>query len=164
MHNPLGEVILGPHIDPCGGCGHALPSVDVARRFAEAMLTLFEEAGVAPSPLIMLRVDDVLSSYLVARRLEEALWQADAEETETGRGRAASFAAAAEPLAKARERLRKAMKELEDLCTKAGTPIDAGLAAHVAPLLEKTRGVLEAALRREQENRRQAPPTGPHAR
>jgi hypothetical protein len=94
----------------------------------------------------MLRLEDVLSSYLVVRRLQQAVWLTETEEHESGRAGVAAIAAAAESLAKARERLRKAMKELEDLCAKTGTPIDVGLADRVQPLLERTKGVLEDAL------------------
>jgi hypothetical protein len=146
MDNALGQVILGPHLEPWGAGGHGAPMEDVARSIAEAMLALFEEYGVAMTPLVVMRLEDVLSSYLVVRRLQQAMWLTETEEQESARASVAAMAAAAEPLAKARERLRKAMKELEDLCAKAGTPIDVGLAERVQPLLERTKGVLDDAL------------------
>ncbi len=52
---------------------------------------------------------------------------------------------AAEAVGKARERMRKAMKELEDFCDRAGKPIEEGLADTVKPIMKKTEGLAEKA-------------------
>lgn len=105
----------------------------------------FSRYGVVVSPLVALRVEDVIVSYLVVRRLETAFTEPTTPEE------AKAAAAGIEAAGKARERLRKAMKELEEACAKAGTPIDDGIAGQMKPLLLKTVGVLEDALRFEAE-------------
>lgn len=165
MDTALGDWILGPHLEPCGTCGHAAVSEDVARALAEHMLALFAACGVTTTPLVLLRLEDVLSSYLVVRRMQQAVWAADTEEQESARAGLAALTAGAEPLAKARERLRKAMNELETLCAKAGTPIDVGLADRVQPLLEQTKGVLDEALARGRDaERSEKKPAAPRSR
>ena len=94
--------------------------------------TYFRQAGIPISPFTAIRVHDVLASLLSVYRIESAS-DGDAPAID-------------EQAAKARERLRRAMKELEELCAKAGSPIQTGLPDSVKPLLHKAQGVLEAAL------------------
>lgn len=120
----------------------------LARYFVEGMEAHLGRCGVALTPLIVLRVHDVLVSFLAALVLEGELGQEEAapeEEQARSRGRR-GVAVGLEALGKARERLRKAMNDLEEACAKAGTPIDRGLADIMKPILKKAHGVLESAL------------------
>ena len=49
--------------------------------------------------------------------------------------------------------MRKAMKDLEDCCAKAGTPITPGIAESFKPMLKRAAGVMDDALRYEAERR-----------
>ncbi|MFP4502918.1 MAG: hypothetical protein ACLFTT_18140 [Candidatus Hydrogenedentota bacterium] len=127
--------------------------------FVEQMQATFTAGGVALTPLIVLRTEDVIVSHLMVRRIEHGLAESGAAELETKEQRA-TRAAIIEAAGKARERLRKAMKDLEDACTKAGTPIDTGLADRLRPLLQQAEGTIEDALRfaREKRQREEAAP------
>jgi hypothetical protein len=101
--------------------------------------------GVAPTPLLALRVQALVLHAVQAARLEATLsagalvlWPEP-----DSRGRAA-LNPAVEAAAKERERMRKAIKELEDACQAAGTPIHQGLPDHVRDLLAKTAGITHA--------------------
>lgn len=111
---------------------------------------LFKERGVAETPLMVLRVDDLCVSLLLAKRAEEALAPNAGLGTEQtkGSGERGSLTAAVESAGRTRERLRKAMKELEEACAKMGTPVDVGLADRMRPLLKRTAGILEEAASR----------------
>ncbi len=105
---------------------------------------MFEQFGVPDTPCRNLRMLDVVIAYVHARRLDALLAdaQANAESEAKGPPQLSLFDAAG----KAHERMRKAMKELEDYCNKAGTPVDVGLADIMKPIIEKAEGVLEDAL------------------
>jgi len=120
----------------------------LARRFMRGMSALFNEHGVADTPLLALRVNDVLVSWLLVRRAETGLFPGALD---PGDDRAA--AAVIEAVSRARERMRKAMKELEDACAKGGTPIDAGLADQVRPILKQAAGLAEEAAARHAERK-----------
>ena len=107
--------------------------------FVAEMSQLLAACGVAPTPTVVLRVHDVATTLTIALALEDPLLEGLAAGEEMP-------ASAVESAAKARERWRKAMKELEDSCARAGSPIDQGLPDEVCPLLRKADGVLEAAL------------------
>jgi len=116
----------------------------LARRFVRGMGTVFSDHGVADTPLLSLRVNDVLVSYVLVRRLEAGLFLGGAEDE----GDERATAAVVEAVSRARERMRKAMKELEEACAKAGTPIDTGLADLVKPMLKAATGLAEEATTR----------------
>jgi hypothetical protein len=114
-----------------------------AQRCAREMADMLAEHGVSLSPLVVLRAHDVLASFVDVLRLEQAASCAPAAELKEA-------SAGAEATGKARERMRKAIKELEEACRKAGRPIDEGLADAMKPLVLRAEGVLEDALAFEQ--------------
>lgn len=124
------------------GAGHR----EIAMCLVEDMAEFLKSHGVRQTPLVALRVHDVLSSFLDVLHAEEALAVSDEPKT-----------AAIESAAKARERLRKAMKELEESCERLGSPISKGLADAMKPILQASEGVLEDALA--YEAKRKASPT-----
>lgn len=130
---------------------------DLARAFIEGIEALFERQGVVETPLTLLRVEDIFVNHTLALRAEQALADALAAQAGTGADDSSKPLAPGfeESIGKARERLRKSMKELEESCAKAGTPIDIGLADVMKPILKKAEGVLESALRAEPRKRRE---------
>ena len=124
---------------------------EVTQRFVRGMKRLFKRHGVKETPLLALRVDDVIVSYLLVCRIEAGLEHRTAGEPEgsaKGTGRASnSLVSLVDAAGKARERMRKAMKELEDLCGSGETANGGlGLADLLKPLMTKTDGVIELAL------------------
>lgn len=119
---------------------------EIAMCLVGDMAAFLKSHGVRQTPLVVLRVHDVLSSFLDVLGAEEALAAVDEPRT-----------AAVESAAKARERLRKAMKELEESCERLGSPIGKGLADAMKPILKASEGVLEDALA--YEVKRNASPT-----
>ncbi len=107
----------------------------LAACLVEDMAAFLKSHGVRQTPLVVLRVHDVLASFLDVLGAEETLAATDEPKT-----------AAVESAAKARERLRKAMKELEESCERLGSPIGKGLADAMKPILKASEGVLEDAL------------------
>jgi hypothetical protein len=133
----------------------------VTGAFVAEMDATFEAGAVVVTPLMVLRTEDVLVSHLMVQRIEQDLAEDGDPDMDPKEQRARPLALI-EAAGKARERLRKAMKELEDACTKAGTPIDTGLADRMRPLLQQTEGTIEDALRFAEEKReREAPAASP---
>ncbi len=128
----------------------------IAQAFVEDMQALFTRQGVVETPLLVLRVDDVFANYLLVIQAEKALDDAQEQPDKDESIRISKPIALGleENVGKARERLRKSMKELEESCTRAGTPIDIGLADLMKPILKKAEGVLDDALRAEPTKRR----------
>jgi len=113
------------------------------RDFAE----LFAAHGVIVTRPLAWRVEDVLACYEVVRRIEGQMWRAGvyAAPEEAPHAAPGPLAPCVEAAGKARERWRKAMKELEEYCAKVGTPIDVSLGEKVKGLMKKGAGVAEDA-------------------
>jgi hypothetical protein len=111
----------------------------VAKKFVAGLRRFFKQRGVAENPLIVLRVEDLCFSLLLARRAEEAL----PTENEITKKTSERTPSAIEVAGRARERLRKAMKELEEACAKLGTPVDTGLADRMKSIMQRSVGVIE---------------------
>jgi hypothetical protein len=111
----------------------------LAKWFVNHLARLFRERGVPQNPLLVVRLNDALVSYLLARRAESLLGFGQAED-----GTAIPPPPAAYDLVgKAHERLRRATRELEDFCARAGKPIDTGIADRLQPLMQHTRTITE---------------------
>jgi hypothetical protein len=108
--------------------------LELNRQLVDGVKKLLEDRGVAENPLLVLRVDDIVVSLLLTRRMEANL--GPGEDGETPR----TSAAQADAIGKTRERLRKAIKELEEYCERAGTPIDTGLADLMKPVIQEIQG------------------------
>ena len=104
-----------------------------------AVKRLFLERGVEETPFLALRVADVAIHHLLVRRLEANL-RPNAEASG-----APISAALADQIGKARERLRKTIRELEDACARLGRPLDIGYADAVLPLVRQTADLLHRA-------------------
>lgn len=111
---------------------------------------LFASNKVTVSPLLAIRVEDALVAFLAVRRVLEA-----APDEHQGK----PFHDYLEQLNKAIERRRKAVKELEDTCERAGAPREQGLAERLLPLIERAEGVIEDAHAFEQRKQAQQPTT-----
>ena len=92
--------------------------------------------GVDTSPLLLLRIGDLVVAHAVARRGEQTLLSDPAEDPK-------SAAAAYDVVGKLRERLRKSLREFEDYCDRAGAPVKLGIADEMQPLMERTKGLME---------------------
>lgn len=104
------------------------------------ILRMLRKSGAQESPLTILCVDDLASSYEVVRAAEEALASAGEAQDVAGLVRLL------DAVGKARERMRKAMKEMRDICAQYGTPVGRSLPETLMPLIESGRGVIEQAL------------------
>lgn len=107
---------------------------ELNRQFVRGVEALLRERGVVENPLLVLRIDDVVVSWLLTRRMESGLEPGDSGEAPR------TTSAQAEAIGKSRERLRKAIKELEEYCERAGTPIDTGLADQLKPVIQQIQG------------------------
>jgi hypothetical protein len=107
------------------------------KKFIAAIRRLLAAHGVSESPLLTLRTADVGISWLLVRRLEAGL--KPLEESAAPPELSGSLA---DHIGKGRERLRKAIRELEDACARMGRPIDIGLADEMLPMVRKTRDLL----------------------
>ena len=107
--------------------------------FMKLMRKLFKAKGVQDTPLIALRVIDVGIHHLLARRLELALMPIVKENGEVALD---ISGATADHIGKTRERLRKAIRELEDACARLGSQVDMGLAEQLLPLIRETQDLL----------------------
>lgn len=113
------------------------------RKFVKAVRGLLARCGVEESPLLALRVADVSVHLVLVRRQERALMP----DGDGNRAAAPELTGTlAEQIGKSRERLRRAVRELEDACARLGKPVEAGLAAEMLPLVRKTQDLLQARL------------------
>ncbi len=154
------------------------PDRSTIEKLVAGFETLLESRGVDPSPFVVLRMHDVITQYRVARSIEREVFaqgvvgnpvSADhggngAPNGSNGHGRARTngakhdarsvpLHAGIEPLAKAWDRTRKALNDLESVC---GAPVNGhtpSLADLAAPILERADGVLEEAIAAENERR-----------
>ena len=111
----------------------------IMRRFMAAIRRLFKVKGVRETPLLALRVIDVGIHCLLTRRLELVLMPCVKD---TGEVTLDISGPQADHIGKTRERLRKAIRELEDACARLGSPIDVGLADRLLPLVRETQDLL----------------------
>jgi len=97
------------------------------------------DRAVEPTPMMLLRISDVLVMHALVRRAEAKL---GFDEDAANKGNAVAF----DVVGKAYERLRKAMRELDDFYVREGKPGNAGIADAMRPLFKKADGVLKEAL------------------
>ena len=90
-------------------------------QFVQSTTQHLATRGVPENPLILLRINDVIVTWLLARRLESALTP------EPGEPAPCPTIAQAGAIGKCRDRLRRAMKELEACCPSGATPIGIAL-------------------------------------
>ncbi|MCF6287153.1 MAG: hypothetical protein L3K26_18495 [Candidatus Hydrogenedentes bacterium] len=105
------------------------------RQFVRGVDELLRDRGVGENPLLALRVNDVVVSWLLVRRMEMALAEPEGPEETTP-----TTPAQVDAIGKSRERLRKSIKDLEEYCARAGTPIDTGLADVMKPVIQQVQG------------------------
>ena len=108
------------------------------RQFVRGVKKLLRERGVAKNPLLVLRVNDVVVSWLLVRRMEANLGEDPSDIS--GLESTQTTPAQADAIGKSRERLRKSIKDLEDYCARAGSPIDTGLADVMKPVIQQVQG------------------------
>jgi hypothetical protein len=94
---------------------------------------LFKARGLEKTPMLALRLRDVLTAFFVVQRLERKMQTARCEGSEDEK----SELSVMEAHGKASERWRKAMKELEEYCAATGRPVGTGLADLMKPIILK---------------------------
>ncbi len=109
------------------------------KRFIAQVRRMFDARGVGESPLLTLRVSDVGIHWLLVLRLERGLMS---EQDGPDADAAVLSGALADQIGKARERMRKSIRDLEDACARLGTPIDVGVADRMLPMVRKTKDLL----------------------
>lgn len=109
------------------------------KQFIGGMRRMFAARKVEESPLLTLRVADVGIHWLLARRLERGLIL---DRDDSGDRPVEFSGSLADQIGKARERMRKAVRELEDACARLGAPIDVGIADNMLPMVRKTSDLL----------------------
>lgn len=107
----------------------------LSRKLAQGILDVFCARGVNEHAFLALRIDELVVTWLFVRRLE-ATHAPDGEAD----GPVRVTAAQVEAVGKCRERLRKAIKELEDYCARDGSPAGTGLAELVGPVVRNVQG------------------------
>lgn len=144
----------------------------ITKAFVEGMHQTLADTGAVANPLLEIRLQDILISHLLARRLEQELCRkeyggeskgesqekrqpqnkesvqpSEDQETATAPSSPApkrpGLTTLIEAIGKARERTRKAIKELEEHCAKRGAPMNIGLADYMKPIIEKAGGILD---------------------
>ena len=118
------------------------PEKTKAHGYADEFENLFEECNVPRTLFTYLRASDIIAQCFYISRIEARLMEVSAPGPSTAKN-APTVESIVEAAGKARERLRKAMKEFEEYCANAGTPVDKGLAAIMRPILKKAEGVYE---------------------
>lgn len=91
------------------------------RVFVHATAVFLADRGVPETPLILIRVNDIIATWLLARRLESAL------APKPGAPAPCPTPAQAGAIGKCRDRLRRAMKDLEACCPRDTAPVGKGL-------------------------------------
>ena len=91
------------------------------------------------TPMIALRIYDVGICFLLVRRLESELRRPDQanDVPEATSPKPVNLLALIDGIAKAREKMRKPIKELEDACPTVENADPTGLADALKPMLEK---------------------------
>lgn len=148
------------------------PDRQTIEKLVAGFETVLEARGVKPTPFVIMRMHDVITQYRLARRIERTVFtdgvvaqsgaDAGGEAGSTnGRGRTkrAERVRALHPgidsLAKAWDRVRKALSDFEQVCAAEDSGHVPSLADLAAPLLERTEGVMEEAIAVEDERRRE---------
>lgn len=110
----------------------------LVRRFVREMKKLLKEQDTAPAPLLALRINDVVNSYILVRRAERTALMPLPEEEDFAPARR-SF----DEIGKALDRLRKAMQDLDAaLPAPTTTPQSADLATFLQPIFAQAQELL----------------------
>ena len=95
--------------------------LNLNRAFIRATAAYLAAVGVPETPFLTLRISDLVSTWLLSRRLETALTPAE------GQPAPCPTIALAGAIGKSRERLRRAIKELEQCCARTATSVRQGI-------------------------------------
>jgi len=152
----------------CDSSAKRAPDRATIEKLVAGFESVLEARGVKPTPFVVLRMHDVITQYRLARRMERAVFSdgvvhKDEAALPSANGQNGSAKAASknggmhpgiEPLAKAWERVRKALGELESVCGAETLDYVPSLADIAAPILERADGVMEEAIAVENERQR----------
>ena len=116
--------------------------------FVTGLAAHYGTEAIEANPLVALRVNDVAVHYLLVLRVEEALGRA---REGGGEDDPQKQAAMIDTVLRTRERLRKTMKELEEILARVGSGPGQGLADIMKPIMKRAEGVLEEVMLEEKE-------------
>lgn len=122
----------------------AVPPPAPAPALVEAVARLLAERQAPLSPLLALRIRELLYDAVLADGVETALWHEGLLGDAGSKGKFVH--PGVDALGKARDRMRKALGELEELLDRLGAPSERGFVDHMKPLLEKARGAVDEAM------------------
>ncbi len=119
-----------------------------AERDAVVMLVngfsaILDAANLGDSPFFALHLQDLLSTWITVNRIEEHLWEKGVVLKDEG----GKINPLVEVVGKARERLRRSMKDLEDLSAKSGQGLAEGLPDQFRRLMKRAEAIIEEAMR-----------------
>ena len=136
---------------------------ELVDQFVKEMLAFYRKNGACITPLLILRLDDIAQTYLLIQRLENTLLSSPSSPLGSMEGEGVLTVSKSgstpkkegdnvvlEMLGKVRERLRKAIKELEESSTKAFTTLPQGIADRMRPIIKKAEGILENSLQQDE--------------
>lgn len=146
MNPSLQTILFAPYLEGMHGDAGGI----LARAFLQECHTWLSRHGIDPTPSVALRLVEVLSLTLTSRSLEQTLSLEHVvtpppHDAPSPTGRSTPHPLL-ETLAKAQERLRKALKELDECLPRGSTAGETGLADELRPLLMQSQGILEDAL------------------
>jgi hypothetical protein len=104
-------------------------------RFAASIEYTLDQRGIEMTSMTALRVNDVVVSFVLVRRLESTL-NSDAVAAETAT-KPQTLIALVDGIGKAREKMRKALKELEDVCGPIAMPQETGFADRMKSIVKR---------------------------
>lgn len=146
MNPPLQTILFAPYLEGM----HGDDGGTLARALVEECLGAFARRGLDVTPSLALRLVEVLSLTLTSRRLEQTLSLEQVVAPPPHDGAAPTARSTPHPLletlAKTQERLRKALKELDECLPRGGASVEVGIADELRPLLMQSHGVLDDAL------------------
>lgn len=159
----LSELLRNEYGDGWGELGTAVEIEGLANAVEAAVGPCLAASGPALLPLIALRAEELIVAWLNARRMEDVLrtegvCRMQKENDELFK----EVHPVVEKATKARERVRKALQELEDACKATAVAGGSGaLSDQAGPLLRLGEGVLEDALEFEKRKQPRAGRTAP---
>ena len=145
------------HVEPKKASGADTPSREQVAAFEKKIVALLKQRGVEVTPIVETRAKDMATWWWLAQHYEAVLRDSESGTSSAGAGQTGwKPHPSVDALAKTWERLRRAMKELEDMCGQESATPRGGLASRMKPIIEKTQGVLEDAIEFERKKRERA--------
>ncbi len=129
------------------------PDAPLVDAFITQMRRHIDDSGVAVSPFLLIRLEEILVLWLINRRMLDELCARtvfdqpeDTSQPDDTPQKPRKSSPLVETACKTQERMRKAMKELEELLAKAGIANDNGMPDALMKLIDDAKDAFEDAL------------------